>query len=138
MYVVSPLLSTHNYECGLRPPPLQSGGHPPYGRILPIHSEDPFSLLRQCSSRNRALKISNHKTFMGPWGPNVAHGPRWAHLGPWATGVGDHSPRAQGAVMNCAQKPLFKELRVLCREFRNSLTSEKGVSNLEALTGCEY
>ena len=28
-------------------------------------------------------------------------------IGPWATGVGDHSPRAQGAVRNCALKKIF-------------------------------
>jgi len=85
---------------------------------------------------NRALKESNHKAFMGPWGPM---GARWGHgahmgpLGPWATGVGDHSPRAQGSVI-AARHRCFKELRVLCREYRDSLTSEKIVYTLVGST----
>ena len=43
---------------------------------------------------------------MGPLGSNGAMGPM-AHMGPWATEVGDHSPRAQVAVRNCSQKSLF-------------------------------
>ena len=67
------------------------------------------------------LKIyeNDGQLYMGAMGPMCAH---WAH---GLLGWGDHSPRAPGAVGNCTQKSLFKELRVLCREFRKSLTSEK-------------
>jgi len=88
---------------------------------------DRFQMLRNCYLRNRALKISNHKTFKGPWGPMRAQWGHWAH-GPngllgWGTTRRELKVPSGVAPRNC----YFKALRVLCREFRNSLTSEKGV-----------
>ena len=89
-----------------------------------------FQMLRNCYLRNRALKISNHETFMGPWGPSGAHGPIWAHWGHGLLGWGTTRRELKVPSGVAPRNRYFKELRVLCREFRNSLTSEKRVSLL--------
>jgi len=64
----------------------------------------------------------------GPWGPwalwgHVAHE---AHMGPWGTTRRELKVPSGIAPRNRH----FKELRLLCQEFRNSLTSEKRVLSL--------
>ena len=71
----------------------------------------PSNLHGPLGAHGNAWELSGAKGPMGPYGPIWAHwaprAPR-APRAPWATGVGDHAPSAQGAVRNCAQKPLFR------------------------------
>jgi len=72
----------------------------------------------------------------GPWSPMGAHGPTGftCPVGYWGGGPLAESLRCRKGI--APRNRYFKELKLPCRECKNSLTSEKGVLCYSSCSGC--
>jgi len=92
-------------------------GHIVLYTYIYTHIYTPFSDVKESLFRESSPENIEPWNFMGPLGPSEAHGPHG--LQGWGT--------THRELKVPSRSRYIKELRVLCREFRNSLTSEKSV-----------